>query len=130
MKAKRKVEEPTAGIEEVADLSYAPSAPAPAERGMVRTQIYLTASEHAFLQREASRSGDTMAGLIRRYIDEKMEVPDEVWTKNSLLDPPAADPTFVGHEDDAINHDHYIYGAPKRYKKVRGKWVEQPLIKE
>ena len=129
MKPKRPPEEPSAIVRETPpNIGF--TEPISAEESMVRTQIYLTAREHAFLQREMARTGDTMAALIRRYIDEKMELPDDVWDSNPLLDPPARDAAWVGHEDGAINHDHYAYGAPKRYKKVRGKWVEQPLAEK
>ena len=123
----KNTDEPTQRLQEFSETGKRPVA---ADAGMVRTQIYLTALEHQFLQREAARGSDTMAGLIRRYIDEKMELPPDIWTNNPLLDPPTEDATFVGHEDDVLNHDHYIYGSPKRYEKVRGKFVEQPLIKE
>lgn len=89
---------------------------------MVRTQIYLTRDEHAFLLREASRQDTPMAAVIRGYIDEKMG--GNGWDKNPLLEPPAGD--FSGPEDAALNHDHYVYGAPKLYKKVKGKWVYAP----
>ncbi|MEA3211811.1 MAG: hypothetical protein QOE70_4868 [Chthoniobacter sp.] len=123
MKAKRKAEEASARIQETATVPDGLVITTPAEPGMVRTQIYLTAREHAFLQRQAARCGETMASLIRRYIDEKMDLPEDLWTNNPLLEPPVHDPAFVGHEDDSINLDHYLYGTPKRYKKVRGKWV-------
>src|SRR5580704_13143238 len=79
------------------------------EQPMVRTQIYLSKPEHDFIQHEAARLGQPMAAVIRAFIDEKMEVPDEVWTNNPLLRPPAPDPALIGRDDGAINHDHYIY---------------------
>jgi len=115
-------DEPTPRVGEFSDLSFDPSAPV-AEQPMVRTQIYLSQRQQEFLQHQAQRNGETMAGMIRQFIDEKMLVPEDAWEKNPLLDPTADDPTFDGHEDDSINLDHYLYGAPKRYKKVRGKWV-------
>src|SRR4051812_1135066 len=84
--------------------AYTPAAEGP----MVRTQVYLTKEEHAFVQREGARAGKPMAAMIRQWIDEKMEIPEEAWLNNPLLDPPA-DPNFESPEDGAINHDHYIY---------------------
>jgi hypothetical protein len=98
------------------------------EPAMVRTQLYLTKSEHCFVQAEASRLGKPMAAVIRDWIDEKIGQPEDPWTKSSLLDPPAA--TFKAPEDLAINHDHYLYGGPKKYAKVKGKWVLQPPLDE
>jgi hypothetical protein len=93
---------------------------------MVRTQVYLTESEHAFVQREGRRLGKPMAAVLRDWIDEKMSLPEDAWANSSLLEPPAED--FDGPEDAAINHDHYLYGGPKKYKKVKGKWVHLPML--
>jgi hypothetical protein len=35
-----------------------------------------------------------------------------------------------GHEDGAINHDHYVYGSPKQYEKIKGKWVLRSPIEQ
>lgn len=126
MKAKRTSKAPAARVREVSDLSYGSETAASAE-AMVRTQVYLTRREHAFLSREAGRNSETMAGIIRRFIDEKMEPEADAWKDNPLLEPPPADSAWKGHEDGARNHDHYIYGSPKRYRKIKGKWVERPL---
>jgi hypothetical protein len=94
---------------------------------MVRTQIYLTRQEHSFLLAEATRQDKPMSSIIRSYIDEKMTTEEE-WENHPLLQPPAAD-TDWAREDGAINHDHYIYGGPKKYHKVKGKWVLAPMLK-
>ena len=91
--------------------------------GMVRTQIYLTRTEHGFIEAEAARRGETMAAVIRGCIDDKMRVPDTAWTANPMLEPTPSDAGPVLPEDAAINHDHYLYGTPKKYLKKRGKWV-------
>jgi hypothetical protein len=98
------------------------------EAPMIRTQIYLNKNEYDFVQREASRRDEPMAAVIRNFIDEKMELPDEAWTKNPMLEPTPHDPAFVGHEDSGINHDHYLYGTPKNVIKVKGKWVDAPPL--
>ena len=90
---------------------------------MVRTQIYISTRQQEFLQRQAQREGETMAGMIRRYVDEKMLVPTDAWENNPLLEPTPDDPANDLPEDASINLDHYAYGAPKRYEKVDGKWV-------
>src|SRR5581483_668047 len=78
----------------------------PEEEAMVRTQIYLSKAEMEFVQREGARRGLPMAAVIRQYIDEKMEAPDSAWTHNPMLSPSVEDPSWEGHEDGAINHDH------------------------
>ena len=90
---------------------------------MVRTQIYLNRAEYDFVQAQASQRGEPMAAVIRAFIDEKMQLPDEAWTNNPMLRPTPKDPDFELPEDAAINHDHYLYGTPKKYLKVSGKWV-------
>jgi hypothetical protein len=95
---------------------------------MVRTQIYLNKNEYDFVQREASRRDEPMAAVIRNFIDEKMEIPEDAWTNNPMLEPTPHDPEWKGHEDGGINHDHYIYGCPKKWIKMKGKYVEAPPL--
>jgi len=95
---------------------------------MIRTQIYLSKDEHEFVQREASRRDEPMAAVIRRFIDEKMEIPEDAWTNNPMLLPTPHDPKWKGHEDGGINHDHYIYGCPKKWIKVNGEYIEAPPL--
>jgi len=64
-----------------------------------------------------------MAAVIRSFIDEKMQLPVDAWSKNPMLDPTPDDPEFHLPEDAAINHDHYLYGTPRKYVKVKGQWV-------
>lgn len=121
---KYKVEEAASPrLQEIADVSHQASAPGEPSQPMVRTQIYLSARQQEFLQRQAQREGETMAGMIRRFIDEQMEVPEGAWKNNSLLDPAPEDPANDLPQDASINLDHYVYGSPKAFKKVRGKWV-------
>ena len=104
-------------------LSVMPEHEAAGPGGMIRTQIYLTRSEHEFVSAEALRRGEPMAAVIRGYIDDKMRLPDTAWASNPMLDPTPQDDGFELPEDAAINHDHYLYGAPKKYLKKRGQWV-------
>lgn len=91
--------------------------------GMVRTQICLTRAEHGFVAAEAARRGEPTAAVIRGYIEDKMRLPDSAWTANPMLEPTPPDPGLELPEDAAINHDQYLYGAPKKYRKKRGQWV-------
>src|SRR5690242_8039617 len=90
---------------------------------MVRTQIYLTRAEHDYLLREAARRSEGMSAVLRGIIEEKMAIPEDAWTNNPMLEPTPSDPDYKGREDGSLNHDHYAYGGPKKYQKVRGKWV-------
>lgn len=98
------------------------------DQPMVRTQIYLSKPEYEFVQTEASRRGEPMAAVIRAFIDEKMEVPEDAWTNNPMLEPTAHDPEWKGREDGGINLDHYLYGVPKDWIKMDGKWVKAPAL--
>lgn len=100
------------------------------EEPMVRTQIYLSKPEYNFVQREASRRDEPMAAVIRAFIDEKMEIPDDAWTNNPMLRPTVPDPDWDSPSDAAINLDHYLYGSPKKWIKVKGKYVEAPPLPE
>lgn len=110
-------------------MELAETAPAAkTEAPMIRTQIYLNKNEYDFVQREASRRDEPMAAVIRSFIDEKMEIPEDAWTNNPMLEPTPHDPNWKGHEDGGINLDHYLYGVPKDYIKVNGKYVEAPPL--
>lgn len=129
MKARKPVKSPppkNSGME----LKEAAVAYETEEAPMIRTQIYLSRHEYDFVQREASRRDEPMAAVIRNFIDEKMELPDEAWTNNPMFKPWPADPDDDSPEDAAINHDHYLYGGPKKWIKVKGKYVEAPPLPE
>lgn len=93
---------------------------------MVRTQIYLSRAEYDFVQAEATRRNEPMASIIRAFIDEQMGISDAAWSDSPLLQPPVHDPDYVHRPDGVVNHDHYIYGGPKKHKKMKGKWVALP----
>lgn len=94
---------------------------------MVRTQIYLSRAEYDFVQAEASRRDQPMASVIREFIDQQMGVSETGWDKNPLLQAPVDDPDYVHRPDGVVNHDHYIYGGPKKHKQVKGKWAPLPV---
>lgn len=104
--------------------------PYKAEEAMVRTQVYLTRAEHDFLTHEAERRGQAMSAVLREIIDEKMTIPEDAWTNNPMLEPTPDVPGWQGPGDGSINHDHYIYGCPKKYEKRNGKWVLLPPLDE
>lgn len=113
---------PAAELKEAAVAEEVQAAP------MVRTQIYLNREEYDFVQTEARRRNEPMAAVIRNFIDDKMEIPEDAWTNNPMLRPWPHDPDWKSHEDAGINHDHYLYGVPKDVIKVKGKWVDAPPL--
>jgi hypothetical protein len=108
--------------------AIAPSAARLSPVPMVRTQMYLSRAEYDFLQTEAKRRDEPMAAVLRGYIEEKMRVPDAVWENNPLLAPPVHDPDYKPRGDGVVNHDHYIYGGGRKYRKVKGKWTLQAPV--
>jgi hypothetical protein len=127
MKPRRKVKYPVHKGSPVELKEAAPAGKAN-EATMIRTQIYLSKDEHDFVQREASRRDEPMAAVIRGFIDEKMEIPEDAWTNNPMLRPAPRDAGGRSPADMAINLDHYLYGVPKDYIKVKGKYVEAPPL--
>ena len=127
MKARKNIKYPShksssTALKETVVADEVPSEP------MIRTQIYLNQEEYDFVQTEAKRRDEPMAAVIREFIDEKMENPEDAWTNNPMLRPWPHDPDWKGHEDGGINLDHYLYGCPKQWIKVKGKWVEAPPL--
>jgi hypothetical protein len=84
---------------------------------MVRTQVYLPREMYDRLQKRAIRHELTLALQIRTALEDYLE-------RQEALDEPilrADDPIFemIGmfsskEGDLSVNHDHYLYGAPKR----------------
>ena len=124
---KKRVKYPKASKALSALKETAPTVEAAPET-MVRTQIYLSREEHAFLQAEAKRRDQPMSSVIREIIDAKMTIPEDAWTNNPMFKELPPDPTWVGAEDSGLNHDFYIYGTPKRYMKRNGRWIKSPPL--
>ena len=61
-------------------------------------------------------------------IGENKEIPEDAWTNNPMLQPTPHDPNWKSPSDGAINHDHYIYGCPKKWIKVNGQYIEAPPL--
>jgi len=85
---------------------------------MVRTQVYLPQATYDALVERAREQGLTMAVQIRAALDEYLR-RSESEDEGAILQPD--DPIFKmmgifdsGLTDVALNHDHYLYGAPKR----------------
>lgn len=76
-----------------------------------RLTIELPIDQYEFLRKQASAAGTTIAGLIRRLIDDcRLRLPEEV-RKNYQTDPLyKRRGSFDGPTDLAEHHDHYLYG--------------------
>ena len=75
---------------------------------MIRTQVYLTPSQHRVLKKEAAREGVSMTELLRRLIDTHLTRRRGVnaFQKDAVL-------SFIGlgssgHSDTAERHDDVL----------------------
>ncbi len=85
---------------------------------MVRFQVYLPRSTYERLQKRASQYELTLATQVRAALDDYLE-RTESQDDDGILH--ADDPIFqmIGmfsskEGDLSVNHDHYLYGWPKR----------------
>ena len=76
-----------------------------------RLTIELPSEQHEFLLREANRTGTTIAGLIRRLVDNLRIRLSEEALKNYHADPIyQRRGSFDGPSDLSERHDRYLYG--------------------
>jgi hypothetical protein len=87
---------------------------------MVRMQVYLPREMYDRLQRRAAKHELTLAVQIREALEDYL-ARMEAQADDGILH--ADDPIFQmigmfdsGLGDLSVNHDHYLYGAPKREK--------------
>jgi hypothetical protein len=87
---------------------------------MVRTQIYLPREIYQRLQKRAEENDLTLAVQVREALADYLERSDAAETPILRAD----DPIFqlIGaasskEGDLSVNHDHYLYGWPKREPK-------------
>jgi hypothetical protein len=76
-----------------------------------RFTIELPVDQYEFLRKQASTAGTTIAGLIRRLIDDFRLHPPKEARKNYQTDPLyKRQGSFDGPTDLAEHHDRYLYG--------------------
>jgi len=86
----------------------------PPEDELVRTQVYLSASQREFLQEQGRRTGVSMAAALRQVIDSAMKPAASSWMGNPLLDDVVVDASFHSTDHTAgvgsESTDAAIYG--------------------
>jgi predicted CopG family antitoxin len=78
---------------------------------MHRSQIMLKEEHYAYLVSEAQRQDKSISQIVRELIDEHMG------RSRNLEGDPFFDIIGMVEGDDpdaAIDHDHYVYGLPRR----------------
>jgi hypothetical protein len=83
---------------------------------MKRTQVYLDEEAWAQIEALAREAGRSSASVVRDAVSEylagrKSGDDDPIL---ALMDWAAQNPPDAGPVDAAEEHDHYLYGAPKR----------------
>jgi hypothetical protein len=84
---------------------------------MVRTQVYLPRGVYSQLQKRARKQKSTLAIQIREALETYLESADTDEGPILRADDPIFDMIGMAHSkegDLSVNHDYYLYGAPKR----------------
>ncbi len=79
-----------------------------------RTQVYFPEELYNRLKKRAEKEGKSVAAIIREASEEylKKEEKEIDWENDPIFKLAGI---FESKESDlSINHDHYLYGAPKR----------------
>jgi hypothetical protein len=94
---------------------------------MKRKQIYIEEEQEAWLKEVARTRGVAEAVVIREAIHEYLvtKAPDAMTPAlNSMSDHPLSRIIGIGSNPDAptdgsLNHDHYLYGGPKKWRLTK-----------
>lgn len=92
---------------------------------MKRTQVYLDHETWQLARWQAKTEGTTLSDILRRSLKVYVERRPKKHTKKSRMELLAwldelnrKYPTPPGTPTDlALEHDHYLYGTPKKYTK-------------
>lgn len=82
-----------------------------------RTQVYFPEELYERVKTRAAKEGKSAAAIIREAVEEylKEEKKEIDWDNDPLLK--AIGFCKADVYDLSVNHDHYLYGAPKRKAK-------------
>lgn len=82
---------------------------------MIRTQIYIPETIHNKLMRIAEAQGTAMAQLVRTFIEDGLKRTEDVdYSGKTALQNILNIHAQGGPRDLSVNHDHYLYGGPKK----------------
>lgn len=78
-----------------------------------RTQVYFPKELYRRLEKKAKKESKSSAAVIREAVERYLEQEREIdWDNDPLFK--AAGFIKSGVTDMSINHDHYLYGMPKK----------------
>lgn len=83
----------------------------------VKTNLYFPKDQYAAMKQITKKLGTSIAGYVRQVIDKDIKAREE---KKDWENDPAWNIIGIGRtkeRDVSINHDHYLYGAPKKRAK-------------
>lgn len=81
---------------------------------MIRKQVYLTRENEKDLKKHSKKLRTSEAFLIREAIYHYCRSLEK--RENSHPLDAVIGISANGRKDGSINHDHYLYGAPKKWK--------------
>lgn len=83
-----------------------------------RTQVYFPKDLYRRIEKMAKMEAKSSAAVIReaveRYLEEEREID---WENDPIFKLAGLGSSELG--DLSVNHDHYLYGAPKKVKTGR-----------
>lgn len=82
---------------------------------MIRTQVLLTEDDLAAVRSEARRLGISMSEVIRRQLKPLKSDSSLPASEDPFLALIGAFSDPDGPTDVSVNHDHYLYGWPKKH---------------
>jgi hypothetical protein len=98
---------------------------------MKRKQVYIEAEQEKRLKSLAKKRGVSEAVLVREALDAYLEVNDfkgfERIEDHPLWGLVGLATSEEGPTDGSVNHDHYIYGVPKKYRVNEDGSIERIL---
>ena len=82
---------------------------------MIRTQVLLTEQDLAAVRCEAKRLGISMSEVVRRQLQSLKSGSSAAGGEDPFFALVGAFSDPGGPTDVSANHDHYLYGGPKRH---------------
>jgi len=81
-----------------------------------RTQVYFPKELFRRLEKKAKKESKSSAAVIREAVERYLEQEREIdWDNDPIFKLAGIMDSGVG--DLSVNHDHYLYGAPKKVKR-------------
>lgn len=77
-----------------------------------RTQVYFPEKLYRDVKKRAKAESKSLAAVVREAVEKHLEEKEIDWENDPIFK--AAGIVKSGVRDLAVNHDHYLYGSPKK----------------